>query len=226
MIAGVLGVYARPALFDGSSSLEGLDYPQLHQGRIEYAQAALAEGRLPEWYPREFLGAPFRANLQSFPWIPTRFVLYLVSGPTAFALGAILGAVLAAWFTWLYCLGRMSPWAAAVAGWTFACSGYFAARVFVGHLPLLEAYPALPLLAWLVERSAAPHWCQIRRAMGAVLQDGPARAAIWDEHAAIAAAIAAGDGDTAERLAREHAERAGHHLGAALTAPLKRGDTA
>ncbi len=81
----------------------------------------------------------------------------------------------------------------------------------------------------LVERSAAPHWCQIRRAMGAVLQHAPARAAIWDEHAAIAEALAAGDADTAERLAREHAERAGHHLGAALAAPpmaITRGDTA
>jgi DNA-binding GntR family transcriptional regulator len=81
----------------------------------------------------------------------------------------------------------------------------------------------------LIERSAAPHWCQIRRAMGAVLQSAPARAAIWDEHAAIATAIAAGDVDTAERLAREHAERAGHHLGAALAAPampITRGDTA
>lgn len=81
----------------------------------------------------------------------------------------------------------------------------------------------------LIERSAAPHWCQIRRAMGAVLQSAPARAAIWDEHAAIAAAIAAGDADTAERLAREHAERAGHHLVAALAAPalpITRGDTA
>lgn len=78
----------------------------------------------------------------------------------------------------------------------------------------------------LIERSAAPHWCQIRRAMGAVLQSAPARAAIWDEHAAIAEAIAAGVADTAERLAREHAERAGHHLGAALAAPMPRGDTA
>lgn len=79
----------------------------------------------------------------------------------------------------------------------------------------------------LIERSAAPHWCQIRRAMGAVLQSAPARAAIWDEHEAIAAAIAAGDADTAERLAREHAERAGRHLGAALAAPpLAQGDTA
>lgn len=78
----------------------------------------------------------------------------------------------------------------------------------------------------LVERSAAPHWCQIRRAMGAVLQSGPARRAIWDEHAAIAEAIAAGDADTADRLAREHAAQASHHLGAAFRRPLTTGDTA
>jgi hypothetical protein len=40
---------------------------------------------------------------------------------------------------------------AAVAGWTFACSGYYASRVAAGHLPLLESYPALPLMMWTVE---------------------------------------------------------------------------
>lgn len=78
----------------------------------------------------------------------------------------------------------------------------------------------------LIERSAAPHWCQIRRAMGAVLQSGPARQAIWDEHAAIAEAIARGDAEAADRLARTHGEQASHHLGAALAAPTPRGDTA
>ena len=40
--------------------------------------------------------------------------------------------------------------------WTFACAGYFSSRVMAGHLPLLEAYPALPLLLWLVDRTLAP----------------------------------------------------------------------
>jgi hypothetical protein len=43
----------------------------------------------------------------------------------------------------------MSALAAAAAGFTFAASGFFASRVMAGHLPLLEAYPALPLLLWL-----------------------------------------------------------------------------
>jgi DNA-binding GntR family transcriptional regulator len=77
----------------------------------------------------------------------------------------------------------------------------------------------------LVERSAAPHWCQIRRAMGATLQSGSVRHAVWDEHAAIAAAVADGDAVRAAALARGHAEQAGHHLGDALLAlPRTAGD--
>ena len=45
----------------------------------------------------------------------------------------------------------------------------------------------------LVERSAQLHWVHLRRVMGAVLQQTPQREQIWDEHAAIAEAIRAGD---------------------------------
>lgn len=77
----------------------------------------------------------------------------------------------------------------------------------------------------LIERSAAPHWCQIRRAMGAVLQAGAARRTVWDEHAAIADAVAAGAPDQAAELARRHGDDASHHLGRALAAlPATPGD--
>jgi hypothetical protein len=39
----------------------------------------------------------------------------------------------------------------AVAAWTYSASGFFAARVLAGHLPILESYFALPLLLWLIE---------------------------------------------------------------------------
>jgi DNA-binding GntR family transcriptional regulator len=77
----------------------------------------------------------------------------------------------------------------------------------------------------LIERSAAPHWCQIRRAMGAVLQAGAARRTVWDEHAAIADAVAAGAPEQAAELARRHGDDASHHLGRALAAlPAPPGD--
>ena len=70
----------------------------------------------------------------------------------------------------------------------------------------------------LIEHSAQLHWSHIRRAMGAVLQKSTLRAAVWDEHEAIAAAIAAGDAKAAERLMLAHDQRAAEHMTRQLTA--------
>ena len=48
--------------------------------------------------------------------------------------------------------------------------------------------------------------------MGAVLQVSRMRASIWDEHEAIARAIAAGQAERAEALMREHGQEAGRNL--------------
>jgi hypothetical protein len=152
----VLAMYCPPALLSPDAGLYGMDFWALHLRRLSFVQEQLSASfwALPAWYPRELLGTPFWSNLQSFPWIPSRLLLLLVDPAVAYGLGVNLAAVLAACFTYLY--GRSIGWgrpAAVLAGWTFACSGFFAARVMVGHLPLLEAYPALPLLLWLVERA-------------------------------------------------------------------------
>ena len=53
--------------------------------------------------------------------------------------------------------------------------------------------------------------------MGAVLQLSSMRESIWDEHEAIAAAIAAGQEEQAEKLIREHSEDAGRNLARLMT---------
>ena len=68
----------------------------------------------------------------------------------------------------------------------------------------------------LIAESAGRHWAHIRRAMGAVLQTSAARAAIWDEHEAILAAIGRGDAARAEQLACAHGTSAGSNLVARL----------
>lgn len=72
----------------------------------------------------------------------------------------------------------------------------------------------------LIAQTAQTHWHHIRRAMGAVLQASPMRESIWDEHQAIAKAIARGDATEAETLIRQHAEDAGQNLAHLLTAAL------
>lgn len=70
----------------------------------------------------------------------------------------------------------------------------------------------------LIGRSAQLHWSHIRRAMGAVLQKSTLRDTVWDEHEAIASAIAAGDAAAAERLMLAHDQRAAEHMTRQLTA--------
>jgi len=72
----------------------------------------------------------------------------------------------------------------------------------------------------LIAQTAQTHWHHIRRAMGAVLQASTMRESIWDEHEAIAKAIACGDTTEAETLIRQHAEDAGQNLAHLLTEAL------
>src|SRR5881227_2678435 len=60
--------------------LMGIDFMNIHIRRIRYASEAVfgPQGYLPNWHTRELGGSPFRANLQSFPLIPTRLLLFFL----------------------------------------------------------------------------------------------------------------------------------------------------
>jgi DNA-binding GntR family transcriptional regulator len=72
----------------------------------------------------------------------------------------------------------------------------------------------------LIGESALQHWRHLRRVMGAVLQHAAQREAVWNEHEAIARAIAAGDGDKAARLIEQHSHNASGNLAAQLAQVL------
>jgi DNA-binding GntR family transcriptional regulator len=73
----------------------------------------------------------------------------------------------------------------------------------------------------LIGQSALQHWRHLRRVMGAVLREERQREAVWDEHEAIAHAIAAGDAAAAVRLIEQHSQHASGNLAAQLTHVLK-----
>jgi len=73
----------------------------------------------------------------------------------------------------------------------------------------------------LIEQSAQPHWRHLQRVMGAVLQELGQREAVWDEHQAIADAIAAGDAERAAALIEEHSLQASRALAERLEQVLQ-----
>lgn len=72
----------------------------------------------------------------------------------------------------------------------------------------------------LIAQSALQHWQHLRRVMGAVLQSSSQRSTVWDEHTAIAEAIAAGDADRAAHLIDDHSQHASTDLASRLSQVL------
>lgn len=60
----------------------------------------------------------------------------------------------------------------------------------------------------LVAPAMETHWTNTQRVMGEVLMRDHKPRDIWDQHEAMLEAIAAGDGERAERLARQHIQQA------------------
>ncbi|WP_437883117.1 GntR family transcriptional regulator [Pseudomonas sp. LRF_L74] len=76
----------------------------------------------------------------------------------------------------------------------------------------------------LIAQSAQVYWVHLRRAMGAVLQSSEQRQSIWDEHEAIANAIAEGDCVRAGELTDIHTTIARKNLTARLNDYLMQGN--
>ena len=64
----------------------------------------------------------------------------------------------------------------------------------------------------LIFETTQLHWVHLRRVMGAVLQSSGQRESIWNEHEAIARAIASGDVRLATQLSEKHAHIARENL--------------
>ena len=64
----------------------------------------------------------------------------------------------------------------------------------------------------LIDASALLHWCHVRRAMGEALQVSRLRTTVWDEHQAMADAVASGDAECAASLMLAHGQQAAANL--------------
>lgn len=68
----------------------------------------------------------------------------------------------------------------------------------------------------LIVRSMEANWQHLRRAMGEVLRHPALASVVWDEHAEILEAIAAGDSERADRMIKAHVTTAHARVGLLL----------
>jgi DNA-binding GntR family transcriptional regulator len=73
-----------------------------------------------------------------------------------------------------------------------------------------------------IAETVAEQWPHFRRSMQLVLGNAAMRARVWQEHAAMLAAIEAGDAQRAGRLAREHTAHAGCETARRIDEPRSR----
>jgi hypothetical protein len=158
----ILVVWVFRAIFSGEHSLPGVD-AVAHFMWENLTRSALAAGLLPLWNPFEFLGMPHMADPQSIVWYPPAMLLRWLP-PAAFLSWM---AVLHVWFGGVgtLLLGRvvgLSWLAAAAAALCVTLGGTSAARLYNGHLLVINSVAWLPwALAFSVltvrRRTLLPH---------------------------------------------------------------------
>jgi len=113
-----------------------------HRPLKAFGAAELAAGRVPTFLPAWALGQPFRGNPNALPFYPGNLAYLVLPFPIAFALHYPLHLGLAlAGGVWAGRRLGLEPFAAAVAGLTYAGSGF--------ALTGLSFYNLLAVVAWL-----------------------------------------------------------------------------
>ncbi|HEX2173902.1 MAG TPA: YfhO family protein [Dehalococcoidia bacterium] len=139
-----------PKASDRGTFPSGDFFEQFYPFAVHRARELLA-GRLPEWYPWAFGGAPFQADIQSAVFYPLSWPATLIFGPRGYPVIALefeaIGHIFLAG-TFTYLLGRSlfsgRP-AALLAALTYAFGGYLTSYP-MQQLSILEVHTWLPLI--------------------------------------------------------------------------------
>lgn len=115
---------------------------------------SLRSGELPFWNPYLYSGVPFLANPQPAHFYPPAWLLWVLPATRVVGLLILLHLWLGGlgMYGWLRSEGA-NEFGALFGGIVFAFSGYFAVRIFAGHLGVVMTLAWLPPLLWAFNAS-------------------------------------------------------------------------
>ena len=119
-----------------------------------FAQESLRQGEFPLWNPYLFSGVPFLANPQPALFYPPVWLIGLLPLTRAAGLLFFLHLWLAGLGTygWLRAEGA-DRWGSLFGAVAFAFNGYFAVRIYGGHLGVVMTQAWLPVVLWAARRA-------------------------------------------------------------------------
>lgn len=158
LLLALVIVFMRPSLFPpGGQALGTHDTGGLFAPWFESIRHAIREGRIPFWDPYQFAGYPFLSNPQTGFFYPPTWLAVVLPANVAISWYAVLHLWLAAVGMLLFARIMGGSWlGATAAAVTYCFSGFFAARLWAGHMGLVATFAWLP---WVI---LAAQWC-IRR---------------------------------------------------------------
>lgn len=161
-------------------SLAGHDARALFVPWLTLSREALGDGRLPLWDAAQFAGYPFLSNPQVALFYPPTWIALLPPVNVGLSWHVIFHIVVAALGMYLFVRFVSSSWRGALlAALAFAFSGFWAARIWAGHVGLLATDAWLP---WLLLATA---WSARRRDVwSAIIAGVPLALAILAGHTA------------------------------------------
>lgn len=157
----------------GGADMQGLFYPWW-----EYVRNSLFKSHIPFWDPRHFAGTPFLHNPQIAFFYPLTWLVFALPINIGISFFYMVHLLLAGWgmaklldelcaksqyevTLWGMRVGSMA------AGLTFMLGGFFATRIYAGHVGFLATHIWLPWLLVATARGLGQKkWCYIAPTAG------------------------------------------------------------
>ncbi len=117
-----------------------------------YMQQSFGAGTIPFWNPYNFSGTPFLAHPNINIAYPFNWLFILLPSSYSFAWYFFLHVIIAGISMYILVRDFTGRWGAAAAAVMFAWGGFFAARIYSGHLEYVDAASWVPLTAALLFR--------------------------------------------------------------------------
>ncbi|MBX3057013.1 MAG: hypothetical protein KF770_11125 [Anaerolineae bacterium] len=181
LLTGLALIFMSRALFPPvGQALAGHDARALFVPWFTFTREALGDGRLPLWDAAQFAGYPFLSNPQVALFYPPTWIALLPPVNVGLSWHVVFHIVVAGLGMYLFVRFMSGSWRGALlAALAFAFSGFWAARIWAGHVGLLATDAWLP---WLLLATA---WSARRRDVwSAIIAGVPLALAILAGHTA------------------------------------------